>query len=234
MELFDLEFYKVLLKNIQNNYTITDYGDVYCNNNKKSLLIRHDIDVSLYDALELAKIEAEFNIKSTYFIWIKSPFYNALSIENQKNLFKIIELGHDIALHFDPTEIHEKDFEKAVSFEIKILENTIQKKLTAISFHQPYASLIRSENKYIANLPQVYSKEIFDTYEYIADSNCKWSKPIKKLLDGEFDKVQLLVHPEWWVNAEVENRYRVLKSISKNRMRDEMYHLSLSGLFNGK
>lgn len=83
-----LQFYKVLLKNIQNNYTIIDYRDVYRNSNEKSLLIRHDIDVSLYDALELAKTEAEFNIKSTYFIWVKSPFYNALSIENQENFIE--------------------------------------------------------------------------------------------------------------------------------------------------
>ena len=229
---FGIQFYHELLEKISNNYEIIGYEKVYEKNDKKTLLIRHDIDVSLYDAVKLARIESQFNIKATYFIWLKSPFYNSLSIEHMDILKAIIELGHDIGLHFDPLNYEEFSFEQNVSEESTILKNLIKKEITAISFHQPPRSLVRSEIKHISNLPQVYSKYIFDTYEYIADSNCVWSKPIEKLLDGEFDKVQLLIHPEWWVNEGVENRYRILKSISKNRQRNEIYHLSLSGLFN--
>jgi hypothetical protein len=233
-KLFGLQFYNELLEKISNIYEIIDYQAIYAKNDKKTLLLRHDIDVSLYDALKLAKIENEYKIKATYFIWIRSPFYNALSSESMDILKKIIDFGHDVGLHFDPAFTEKNFLEECVSSEVGILENIIGKKVTAISFHQPPKSLVCSEMQYIYNLPQAYSKYVFDTYEYVADSNCSWSKPIDKLLSGEYNKVQLLIHPEWWVHDGVEDRYRVLKSIAENRARDEIYHLNLSRLFNAK
>ena len=43
---------------------------------EKVLLLRHDMDQSLEISLVLAKIEKSYGIKSTYFIWLTSPFYN--------------------------------------------------------------------------------------------------------------------------------------------------------------
>jgi len=232
---FSIKYYTYLMETIKNNYKIIDYQSVYEEDYKKTILVRHDIDVSLYDALKLAEVEATVGIKATYFIWLRSNFYNPLSIEGREIIEKIITLGHDIGLHFDPTSLTSgANIDDAVRKEVEVFESMINTKITAVSFHQPPKELISSDNEYLANLPQVYSKTIFDKFTYFADSNCKWSKPIEELIKAEHKHIQFLVHPVWWTNSDVEDKFRVLKSISKNKMHDEIYHLSLSGLFNAK
>ena len=43
------------------------------------VILRHDIDNSLVKALEIAKIENECNVKSTYFALLSTDFYNIFS-----------------------------------------------------------------------------------------------------------------------------------------------------------
>ena len=40
------------------------------------MISRHDIDYSIEKAVELAALEAEENVKSTYFVLLSSEFYN--------------------------------------------------------------------------------------------------------------------------------------------------------------
>ena len=59
------------------------------------------MDFSPERALELATIEHEMGVKSTYFLLMHSPFYNLFEKQNFEMFCKIRELGHDLALHFD-------------------------------------------------------------------------------------------------------------------------------------
>ncbi len=43
---------------------------------KRYLILRHDVDFSVDRALELAKIENNYGISSTYFFLLHSDFYN--------------------------------------------------------------------------------------------------------------------------------------------------------------
>ncbi len=76
--------------------TYTDYSE-----NENFILWRHDIDHSVHNALELAKIESKEGICATYFIHLHNEFYNFL----EKDIFALIKniqkLGHEIGLHFD-------------------------------------------------------------------------------------------------------------------------------------
>ena len=72
-------------------------------NVNKPVILRHDIDLSLGKALELARIEHENNVSATYFVLLSTDFYNIFSIKSNEILVKILGLNHEIGLHFDET-----------------------------------------------------------------------------------------------------------------------------------
>lgn len=71
-------------------------------------IIRHDVDMDLQEAVKMAEIENEIGIRSTFFVLLTSEYYNLLSGKNTNSVKKILELGHEIGLHFDITA-YEKD-----------------------------------------------------------------------------------------------------------------------------
>ena len=55
----------------------------------KEVILRHDIDNSLEDALKFAEIEARSGAKSTYFVLLGTEFYNVFTKESKNILKKI-------------------------------------------------------------------------------------------------------------------------------------------------
>ena len=83
----------------KNGYVFTNYHtcDIY----KRCVILRHDIDTSLEKAVELAKLEAQQGVRSTYFVLLSSGFYNVMSKGTREKIKEIQNMGHDIGLHFD-------------------------------------------------------------------------------------------------------------------------------------
>ena len=67
--------------------------ELYSNANRTSnsgkVLLRHDIDGDIEAALKMASIENELEIRSTYFLMLRSPCYNLLSRTNVSAICKI-------------------------------------------------------------------------------------------------------------------------------------------------
>ena len=63
------------------------------------LFLRHDVDLSLAAALDLAETEAELEAAATYFLMTESVFYNLASAEGEHALGRLRELGHRVGLH---------------------------------------------------------------------------------------------------------------------------------------
>ena len=165
--------YKKILMKIKHNCIF--YSEI--NKNKNFTLWRHDVDFSPHRALALSKIEKKNNIKSTYFVQLSSDFYNVF--ENEiKNLFlKILSLGHQIGLHFDPTlyDINSKqELEKYLSFEKKILEKLFKTSIKVFSFHNPTKKIFEYNDFKYAKMINVYSKYFKENVEYCSDSNGYW------------------------------------------------------------
>ena len=80
---------------------LTSYFDVvklmdYRKETKKCLL-RHDVDVSLSNALEMAEIEYSMDVESTYFVLHTAPYYGRGNFIDVCK--KIQGMGHEIGLH---------------------------------------------------------------------------------------------------------------------------------------
>lgn len=93
------EYIRLMTELKDEGYHFSGYHNY--NENEKTVILRHDVDMSLEAALRMAMLEREMDIHSTYFILISSDVYNAFSKRSVEYIHKIKGAGHDIGLHFD-------------------------------------------------------------------------------------------------------------------------------------
>ncbi len=97
---FTYDGYRRLVDLLRSNkYAITNYHE--WESHDKCVILRHDIDYDISKALRFAEVEKEMGVASTFFVLVTSDFYNIFSKKNSDMLKNILELGHEIGLHFD-------------------------------------------------------------------------------------------------------------------------------------
>jgi hypothetical protein len=164
------------------------------------VVLRHDMDISLRPAVEIARIEYEEEVQATYFILLRSPFYNALSRDNAKLIRRIHHYGHEIATHLDLVA-YDDDLARALK-EVEIfsaLYPFINPRL--VSLHSSTTDL---QHMPIASAPQldtVYGPAIRGETAYISDSTGRWrfGHPLDSEAFEMRKPIQLLTHPIWWI-----------------------------------
>lgn len=204
-----------------------------CSSKEKSSSIciwRHDVDVSLHRALSLAQIENEIGVKATYFIQLRSPFYNIFETPCAKIIKSILNLGHEVGLHFDPyfyEELTPKNslwIEKLI-YEKDILSGEIDHQIKSFSFHNPG---VKGWN-FLADpiygtLINAYGEQ-FKSLEYCSDSNGYWRH--RRLLDVLEDKSErglyILTHPEWWLDKTSNPDVRIERAIQGRALDTKKY-----------
>jgi hypothetical protein len=144
-----------------------------------TILLRHDVDLSLDAAVRMAEIEAAAGAVSTYCLMKRSEFYNLEAASGQAAIERLRELGHRVGEHaiwphvdgdgrFDPV----------------------------LAWHNPEPEYMREP---VAGLVNAMAPPWADVYR--SDSNQRWRQgcPHEELAAGVFERLQLLVHPEIWV-----------------------------------
>jgi len=150
------------------------------------LFIRHDVDFDLDLAVELAKIEYKMGVRAVYFVMVTSPYYNIFSEEF--GIFEILELGHDVLLHYD----HKFDWK----LQLDIFTDFMGYCPDLISMHRP-----RNTDKLDANpikIESTYSDRYSKDAKYFSDANCLWRYGYPEPQVG-LRTVQLMTHPVWWM-----------------------------------
>lgn len=178
-------------------------------NIKKTILLRHDIDYSIESALNMAKIEYQEGILATYFILPDSLFYNLLEPEQINKVKDIIKMGHKVGLHFDIgaycTLSEQQQIEK-IQFFKNFMENLLETPITSISYHNPVIQGLEKLDRSLTlhGLINCYSNILAETFVYRSDSMCHFrdQQLIDNILQGKYENLQLLIHPEWWTNQE--------------------------------
>ena len=145
------------------------------------LLLRHDVDLSLPAALQLAELEAEHGAPATYFLMTESVFYNLASPEGVQAIARLRDLGHAVGLHAVHPHVGLDDRFDAV-----------------VSWHNPDPEVMCDP---IPDVISAYAVPYFDRAAYRSDSNQRWRSgcPHEELRAGSFPWLQLLTHPEIWV-----------------------------------
>lgn len=236
---FTYESYCSLLSLIDSSgYEFADFEN--WEDKTRCVILRHDIDCDISKALQMAKIEQQRNVKSTYYILVTSDFYNIHSKENRNKLKQIIKCGHDIGLHFDETvypeeivigEGYAQNLCDKILYESKILENVIEKPVKSVSMHRPGKEILK-ENLNIPGMVNTYGKTFFEEFKYVSDSRRNWREPVEELVaSGKYDRMQILTHAFWYDEKEKGLHDKVKQFInSANRQRYEAYGKNFTDL----
>jgi hypothetical protein len=206
---FNLISYQKMLESALNNqYKFLSFDEKNAEGNNKFCLLRHDIDADLKAAYEMAAVEKELGIRSTYFLMLRSPVYNLFGRANHDYTEKIISLGHSIGLHYDEGfyPANNKNLQDLVQTEALILSKMFNISISTVSFHQPGKSVQENKIK-LKGFINTYDKEDMRGIFYLSDSNMVWKNetPFEIFTESIHHKVQLLIHPMWWVGNGGEN-----------------------------
>ncbi|HVM57786.1 MAG TPA: hypothetical protein VMT74_09995 [Gaiellaceae bacterium] len=176
---FDMEHYRELLEAAKaGGYEWASFdrhpraGDVF---------LRHDVDLSLEAALELARLEHDLGVRATYFLMTESAFYNLRSHVGLYTQRQLRQWGHAVGLHaVYPRAELDRRFDNV------------------IAWHNPDPEYVHEP---IVGAVNVMEEPYFTPGLYRSDSNHHWREgcPHDGLAAGSFEWLQLLVHPEIWV-----------------------------------
>jgi hypothetical protein len=217
LEDFTEKHYREILDVASSVAPFIGYDEI--SSNQKFILWRHDCDFSLNRSLKLAEIENEYKVKSTYFINPHCEGYNIYE-KSQYNILKaIINLGHDIGLHFDAgfyDDITEINLEQKVANEAKLLENLLSVDVKVFSFHNPTVKGLSWIKPTYGGLINCYATFFHNQVAYCSDSNGYWrhNRLFDFLSTTQCDKIQILTHAEWWQKKPMHARDRVFRCIN--------------------
>lgn len=175
----------------------------------RTLLLRHDVDLSLSDARQMARLEANLGVKSTYFVRVRAAGYNPFAHENHAVLDEIRRLGHEIGLHSEANlESTKTAAHQLLVREKCILESILNYPVAGVALHLPKRGI-----PLFADVPassfgfdyEAYGDEIMGGFRFISDSNRKWGKGSPVELLGTEQRIYLLVHPFWWVQSHLSD-----------------------------
>jgi hypothetical protein len=206
---FSRATYSALLKTFaESGYRFSTFSEEADRQSKytseKWCLLRHDVDISMDFAVDMARIEHEYGARSTYFVMLRSPMYNLMSRHCAEVLTQLVDLGHEIGLHFDAgcPRRRSMTLEDDIRFEIDTLSGLVGKRVSAFSFHQPSEEAIRSRIE-ISGVINTYHPDHMRGYKYISDSNRVWREmnPFELVAQG-FERAHILMHPIWWMCEE--------------------------------
>jgi len=229
---FTQKHYCEILQLAKQNYEFTNYENF--KEKELFLLWRHDVDFSLDYSLDLAKIENEFNISSTYFLHLHNEFYNLLEFRSKEVVNQLIKLGHNIGIHFD-THFYdiktEEEIEKYLNLEKMIFFELFGVTPKAFSFHNTNDFVMSCQADSYAGLINTYAKVFQTEIQYCSDSNGYWrfARLYDLIKERRHKKLQVLTHPEWWqeivrspkerINHIIDNNAHRLKIIYEDLLR---------------
>lgn len=201
LDRFDYETYRAVLRWASRDRPIVSFpralemrGTPYC-------LVRHDIDFSLTSALRMATVEAELGISATYFLLFSAAHYNLLSAENRVVPRTLVEMGHEVGLHYDATTVVDLVPDQAVEVlraEAALLGLLADAPVRVVAQHNPGFGGIdpMQATEFISAYDPRFTQEI----TYISDSCGAWRDDAFAILNAADPpaNLQLLIHPIFW------------------------------------
>ena len=202
---FTYQAYRTLLTLLrEKQHTIANYHNYA--QEPRCVILRHDVDQSLSAAVRLAEIEAMEGVASTWFVLLRTDFYNVASRSSQTMLRKIQEMGHEIGLHFDEVgygrELSRDEVVQSIIKESGILSDLLGTQVSSVSMHRPSKATLEA-NLEIPGIVNSYGQTFFRDFKYLSDSRCHWREPVMDIVrSGEFERLHILSHAFWYHDDE--------------------------------
>jgi hypothetical protein len=197
---FNFKSYLLMLHQMQNaGYIIVDYDKV--RQQERQVILRHDVDFSLTAAVAMAEEEANAGIQSTYFVLLRTEFYNPFSSSSRSSLKTLRNLGHRIGLHYDAAQ-HDPgtgSMEVEIHKEGQVLALASDGDISCFSFHRPHPDILAA-NIAVEGYTNANANNFMKSVGYCSDSRGAWHYgfPLEHQAIKAGTALQLLTHPIWW------------------------------------
>lgn len=93
---------------IKANYTATTVYDYISSGPERCIILRHDVDRAINRSLEMARLEFDRGIKSTYYFRFQKDTFKPDFIG------KIFDMGHEVGYHYEVVDKAGHDLEKSI------------------------------------------------------------------------------------------------------------------------
>lgn len=202
---YNLERYAKILEKAQDlGYWLPLVRDVaFGLPERRFFLIRHDVDITPWAALELARFEAERGVHTTYYYRLHAETYNLLDPEVLETVLEVHAMGHEIGLHYEPGFFLDRgeDPIAGVRRDLRIFEELVGFTTQTLAQHQPATGPVLGEIS--PAHADAYQPALVREIPYFGDSGFHWREGciITKL--GRFERIHTLIHPHSWTRSGV-------------------------------
>lgn len=183
--------------------------------NKESkllILLRHDLDrdsLGMQKTLSMAEIENRLGIKATYFVRVHSDEYNPFGFKVYYALRQILNMGHEIGLHYehlDFCDITKEDPATIIMKEKRLLELTFDIKIKGIAGHRDWTDIQNWDFWKDHNFRDfdfeydAYEDKFMNSMLYIDNSLRHWKegKCMCQYISNKVPRLYFLIHPFCW------------------------------------
>ena len=206
---FTYDGYRNLLALLRGNgYAFADYEN--WREKGRCVILRHDIDESLPDAIRLGRLEAEEGVRSTWFVLLRADFYNPAAARSARLIRELHAMGHEIGLHFDEVAYSgspecQPGWDGTVDNilrEARILSDICGFPVRAVSMHRPSRRTLDADYD-IPGMVNSYGKTFFRDFKYLSDSSRRWREPLEDIIRGrQYERLHILTHAFWYHERE--------------------------------
>lgn len=171
---------------------------------ERYVVLRHDIDFAPVHSLDMAELEHEAGVASTFFVLVDGQFYNPLRKEVVEQLRRIHALGHEIGLHFAVGSAVESDVGREVAFRLEILSALAGVTVRSFSQHDPVNAGFASVSLPRGHYPCVDASAVIrdNGLLYVSDSAMMWRRHTFDTALDEGRNLCLLAHPHSWLHPQ--------------------------------
>ena len=213
---FTVNTYKNLLTVLQmQGYSFQTFENfIVSDDERKTIVLRHDVDRLPENAIRMARLEHDMGVNASYFFRIVPQAWNSDIIK------EIVDLGHEVAYHYEDLTIARGKYELAIQHFEKQLAN-IRKFYPSITICMHGSPMSRWDNrelwkKYDYRDYGIIAEPYFDVdYSkvfYITDTGRSWNNESVSLRDT--------VNSDF--NIEIRNTGHMIQLIETGRMPDKI------------
>lgn len=177
------------------------------------IILRHDVDWRLDNGFEMAKVERDCGVRSTFFIRPHAIDYNPFEYKSYAILKQLLNWGFEIGLHFEVVDMNHVTGEDELELfrkEKKVLETILDIKIVSAAAHGGYSGLDYYGKNYFFNKHtkedvkienHTFEERFWYDMKYLSDGYGLWREgcPCKYVTGkGRLKKLHINTHPKWW------------------------------------
>lgn len=180
--------------------------------------LRHDVDCHLLGTVEMAEVEAGEGVRATYYV-LMTGHYNPRSKSCRPVLRRLLEMGHEIGLHYDLSTYPVEPGAAALHLrnEAAALADAAGAPVRTISCHYPHKGLpdsFKTSDEFVHCHDPRHTKDVL----YVSDSSRGWrDENMVRWLEAEpataARGLELLTHPEVWHRGELRDRIQYFDEV---------------------